>query len=105
MGQGSGEFHISIRSGRDQICRASPVGKLSVQVAAGTRFGPFLGKWVLEPQREEHAWEVSDKADQCSHWPPISCLVILTILALQRGVKLFGNSPAKQKLSLKIQLS
>ena len=32
---------------------------LSAQVAAGTRFGPFLGKWVLEPQREEHAWEVS----------------------------------------------
>ena len=28
-------------------------------MAAGTRFGPFLGKWVLEPQREEFAWEVS----------------------------------------------
>ena len=37
-------------------------GKISLQVAAGTRFGPFLGKWVLEPQREEHAWEVSLKS-------------------------------------------
>ena len=25
---------------------------------AGTRFGPYLGKWVLEPQNEEFAWEV-----------------------------------------------
>ena len=38
------------------------VVQFSVQVAAGTRFGPFLGKWVLEPQREEHAWEVSEKS-------------------------------------------
>ena len=27
-------------------------------VPAGTRFGPFLGKWVLEPQNDEFAWEV-----------------------------------------------
>ena len=28
------------------------------QVTAGTRFGPFLGKWVLEADNEEFAWEV-----------------------------------------------
>ena len=27
-------------------------------VPLGTRFGPFLGKWVLEPQNDEFAWEV-----------------------------------------------
>lgn len=27
-------------------------------LAAGTRFGPFLGKWVLEPENDEFAWEV-----------------------------------------------
>ena len=27
-------------------------------IPAGTRFGPFLGKWVLEPENEEFAWEV-----------------------------------------------
>ena len=27
-------------------------------VAAGVRFGPFLGKWVLEPGNEDYAWEV-----------------------------------------------
>lgn len=25
---------------------------------ANTRFGPFLGKWVLEPENDEFAWEV-----------------------------------------------
>ena len=25
-----------------------------------TRFGPFLGKWVLEPENEEFAWEVRE---------------------------------------------
>ena len=48
-----------------------------MQVAAGTRFGPFLGKWVLEPQREEHAWEVSEAL--LSFWQ----------LCLYRGVKTF----------------
>ena len=28
-------------------------------VPAGVRFGPFLGKWVLEPINEDFAWEVS----------------------------------------------
>ena len=27
-------------------------------LTAGTRFGPFLGKWVLEPENDEFAWEV-----------------------------------------------
>ncbi len=27
-------------------------------VPQGTRFGPFLGKWVLEPANECFAWEV-----------------------------------------------
>ena len=27
-------------------------------VPQGTRFGPFLGKWVLEPANESFAWEV-----------------------------------------------
>ena len=29
-------------------------------VPAGTRFGPFLGKWVPEPRNEDYAWEVSN---------------------------------------------
>ena len=29
-------------------------------VAAGVRFGPFLGKWVLEPGNEDYAWEVGN---------------------------------------------
>ena len=32
------------------------------RVAAGTRYGPFLGKWALEPANPAYAWEVSD------HW-------------------------------------
>jgi hypothetical protein len=28
-------------------------------VPQGTRFGPFLGKWVLEPANENFAWEVN----------------------------------------------
>ncbi len=28
-------------------------------VPQGTRFGPFLGKWVLEPANHSFAWEVS----------------------------------------------
>ena len=27
-------------------------------IPSGTRFGPFLGKWVLEPENDEFAWEV-----------------------------------------------
>ena len=58
-----------------------------MQVAAGTRFGPFLGKWVLEPQREEHAWEVSEAL--LSFWQ----------LCLYRGVKTFfqGIAPSRGK--------
>ena len=40
----------SIANGRGVWTRAA--------VPAGTRFGPFLGKWVLEPQNDEFAWEV-----------------------------------------------
>ena len=29
-----------------------------VSIPAGVRFGPFLGKWVLEPANEDFAWEV-----------------------------------------------
>ena len=28
-------------------------------IPAGTRFGPFLGKWALEPNNHRYAWEVS----------------------------------------------
>lgn len=30
-------------------------------VAAGTRYGPFLGKWMVEPANPAHAWEVSEE--------------------------------------------
>ena len=30
------------------------------RVAAGTRYGPFLGKWALEPANPAYAWEVSE---------------------------------------------
>jgi hypothetical protein len=29
-------------------------------VSAGTRYGPFLGKWALEPTNQAYAWEVSE---------------------------------------------
>ena len=28
------------------------------EIPAGTRYGPFLGKWTLEPANPAHAWEV-----------------------------------------------
>ena len=28
-------------------------------IPGGTRFGPFLGKWALEPINLRYAWEVS----------------------------------------------
>ena len=33
------------------------------RVAAGTRYGPFLGKWALEPANPAYAWEVSEISD------------------------------------------
>ena len=29
-------------------------------IPQGTRFGPFMGKWTLEPANMKYAWEVSD---------------------------------------------
>ena len=41
------------------------------RVVAGTRYGPFLGKWALEPANPAYAWEVSEISDsnQCTGWP------------------------------------
>lgn len=33
------------------------------RVVAGTRYGPFLGKWALEPANPAYAWEVSETSD------------------------------------------
>ena len=33
----------------------------SESIPVGTRFGPFLGKWALEPINLRYAWEVSAK--------------------------------------------
>lgn len=30
-------------------------------VGRGVRFGPFLGRWVLEPLNDKYAWEVSTR--------------------------------------------
>jgi hypothetical protein len=36
------------------------LGVWSVEIIPpGTRFGPFLGKWVVEPTNGKYAWEVS----------------------------------------------
>ena len=34
------------------------------RVPAGTRYGPFLGKWALEPANPAYAWEVSEINDE-----------------------------------------
>ena len=66
---------------------------LSAQVAAGTRFGPFLGKWVLEPQREEHAWEVSPGPGSGFELPACPC---------KRSSDYFGVSPVRQNVTQNI---
>ena len=37
-------------------------------IPEGTKFGPFLGKWCLEPANPQYAWEVSYK--------PVCCFVL-----------------------------
>lgn len=46
---------------RSVSLRESPSGFrafASEEIQAGTRFGPFLGKWVQEPANANYAWEV-----------------------------------------------
>ena len=44
--------------GQSSVAHGSRGVWTRTSVSAGTRFGPFLGKWVLEPDNEEFAWEV-----------------------------------------------
>ena len=47
-----------------ELKESSKGGGLGVWAAesipSGTRFGPFLGKWALEPINLRYAWEVSE---------------------------------------------
>ena len=43
--------------GQSNVCSGRGVWTKS-NIPSGTRFGPFLGKWVLEPENDEFAWEV-----------------------------------------------
>ena len=44
---------------RESSVNKSDLGVWAIQVIpAGTRFGPFLGKWTVEPANHKFAWEV-----------------------------------------------
>ena len=48
--------HIEVR----ESSKGGGLGIWSAEsIPAGTRFGPFLGKWAIEPQNPRYAWEVS----------------------------------------------
>ncbi|KAK0096714.1 hypothetical protein PV326_004660 [Microctonus aethiopoides] len=36
----------------------SPLIRARINIPRGTRFGPFLGRWVGEPHNPRYAWEI-----------------------------------------------
>ena len=48
----------SLEFGQSAVSKGRGVWTRGLALPPGTRFGPFLGKWVLEPENDEFAWEV-----------------------------------------------
>ena len=46
---------------RESSINKADLGVWAVEtIPHGTRFGPFMGKWTMEPSNPKFAWEVSD---------------------------------------------
>ena len=48
----------NLEFGQSAVSNGQGVWTRGLPLPPGTRFGPFLGKWVLEPENDEFAWEV-----------------------------------------------